>query len=218
MQYLSAYLALLAATSISALPLNINLGAYSPALVVGDGEISFGGGENAEALLNTLAGASAGVEGAAAGLQRAGEATPTAEIVSPAVVPVPEASTSPEASAASLPSGAFGIGRKVVEPRDPIADTEGVEKRDDSIEAEAEAPVEKRDLAGFTAALNFATGALKTSPGVELGTGEGGSGVGIIVKPGTQSAVAAKAAGEKRDAPSTVTLLKIRSLGDQSGI
>lgn len=217
MQYLSAYLALLAATSIAALPLNINLGAYSPALVVGDGEISFGGEENAEALLNTLAGASAGVEGAAAGLQRAGEQTPAAEIVSPATTPVaPEASASPSPVPSSLPSGAFGIGRKVVEPREPNNADRGVEKR------EEDSPIEKRDLAGFNAALNFATGALKTSPGVELGTGEGGSGVGIIVKPGVDSGVAATPAtaapaGEKRDAPA-VTLLKIRSLGDQSGI
>ena len=48
-------LAVLAATSISALPLNINLGAYSPALVVGDGEISFGGSpERASEVLQTL--------------------------------------------------------------------------------------------------------------------------------------------------------------------
>jgi len=33
------FLAVLAAVSVSAVPLNINLGAYSPALVVGDGEI-----------------------------------------------------------------------------------------------------------------------------------------------------------------------------------
>jgi len=39
----------------SAVPLNINLGAYSPALVVGDGEISFGGPEKASELLQTLA-------------------------------------------------------------------------------------------------------------------------------------------------------------------
>lgn len=43
---------------------------------------------------------------------------------------------------------------------------------------------EKRDIAGFNAALNYATGALKTSPEVQLGTGEGGSGVGITQKPG----------------------------------
>jgi hypothetical protein len=157
MRYESAIFALLATCSFSAVPLNINLGAYSPALVVGDGEISFGSGAEAEALVNTLA----STEGASniEGLTQAGENTPT--IITPA-----EAS----ASASSLPSGIFGIGRSVntLEPRKDISD----------------AGVEKRDLAGFKAALNFATGALTTSPGVELGTGEGGSGVGITVKPG----------------------------------
>lgn len=81
---------------------------------------------------------------------------------------------------------------------------------------------EKRDLASFNAALNYASGALKTSPGVELGTGEGGSGVGIIVKPGgaiardikeeTEAAVVKRGEGSGP----TVTLLKIRTLGDSS--
>lgn len=48
----------------------------------------------------------------------------------------------------------------------------------------AETEIEKRDIAGFNAALNYATGALKTSPEVQLGTGEGGSGVGITQKAG----------------------------------
>lgn len=42
--------------------------------------------------------------------------------------------------------------------------------------------VEKRDLAGFNAALHYATGALKMIPGVEPGAGEGVSGIGITVK------------------------------------
>jgi len=182
MHYESAILALLAVACVSGLPLNINLGAYSPALVVGDGEISFGSGAEAEALVNTLSGASAGTEAATTleGLTRAGEDTPT--IVTPATA---------SASASSLPSGILGIGRSI-EPRKDIAD----------------AGVEKRDLAGFNAALNFATGALTTSPGVELGTGEGGSGVGITVKPG--GAIAKRDSGLP-----TVTLLKIRTLGDQ---
>ena len=184
MRYESTSLALLAAACVSALPLNINLGAYSPALVVGDGEISFGSGAEAEALVNTLTGAAAGAEAGSTieGLSRAGEDTPT--IIAPAAA---------SASASSLPSGIFGIGRRI-EPRKDIADA--------SVE-------EKRDLAGFNAALNFATGALKTSPGVELGTGEGGSGVGITVKPG--GAIARR---EDGGLP-TVTLLKIRTLGDQ---
>jgi hypothetical protein len=48
--------------------------------------------------------------------------------------------------------------------------------------------VEKRDLTGFNAALNFATGALKSGPEVQLGTGEGGSGVGITQKAGGATA------------------------------
>lgn len=47
-------------------PLNINLGAYSPALVVGDGEISFGGGE-AEG--GAAEGGAGGAEGGAGGAE-----------------------------------------------------------------------------------------------------------------------------------------------------
>ncbi|KAL5392355.1 hypothetical protein DPSP01_000867 [Paraphaeosphaeria sporulosa] len=60
-------LALVAA--VGAVPLNINLGAYSPALVVGDGEISLGaaGAAGASELMATLAqGAQQGAAGAAA--------------------------------------------------------------------------------------------------------------------------------------------------------
>jgi hypothetical protein len=49
---------------------------------------------------------------------------------------------------------------------------------------------EKRDIAGFNAALNYATRALRSSPEVQLGTREGGSGVGITQKPGTGVAAA----------------------------
>ena len=67
MQYPSAFIALFAATAVLALPLNINMGAYSPALVVGDGAIGFEGaaGENqVSSLMATLQGAAA--SGAAA--------------------------------------------------------------------------------------------------------------------------------------------------------
>lgn len=57
----STIVAILAATAVAA-PLNINLGAYSPAMVVGDGEISFGGEAQkpgqAAALVSTLQGSS----------------------------------------------------------------------------------------------------------------------------------------------------------------
>lgn len=179
MQYSFALAALLSATAVVALPLNINLGAYSPALVVGDGEISFGAGEaGAKALMETLSGATASGAGAAKGLESATRTTP--------------AEAGAASAAPALTNGA-GIGR-TVKPREDEAEAE-----DDEDEAEvgdAVPAVAKRDLAGFNAALSFATGALKTSPEVQLGTGEGGSGVGIIVKPGATAAGGAKVARE----------------------
>ena len=77
MHRLTLLLSLLTLTA--ALPLNINLGAYSPAIVVGDGAISFGGAEegaegaegtNAAQLINALQGAAVGTAGAAAGAGR----------------------------------------------------------------------------------------------------------------------------------------------------
>lgn len=45
--------------TVAAVPLNINLGAYSPALVVGDGEIAIGEAKSASELMATLASGSA---------------------------------------------------------------------------------------------------------------------------------------------------------------
>lgn len=75
----------------------------------------------------------------------------------------------------------------------------------------------KRDIAGFNAALNYATGALKTSPEIQLGTGEGGSGVGITQKAGGTTSAPAKAGRsvEEREVPArklktTVTTMFVR--------
>lgn len=61
-------LAVVMASMAIGAPLNINLGAYSPALVVGDGEISFAGNGAAGAggIMNTLQGAAAASGGAVA--------------------------------------------------------------------------------------------------------------------------------------------------------
>lgn len=82
-----SFVAILAA-SASAAPLNINLGAYSPALVVGDGEISFAGNgaAGAEGLVNTLQGAAAASNGAVAQGQAVAPAAPAAQGVQQASV------------------------------------------------------------------------------------------------------------------------------------
>lgn len=56
--------------SVSAVPLNINLGAYSPALVVGDGEISLGSAGDASTLMSTLASGAAAQQGGGAAEKR----------------------------------------------------------------------------------------------------------------------------------------------------
>ena len=58
-----------------------------------------------------------------------------------------------------------GLNRETMDPRD-----------------EAGSKVQKRQDAGFDRALKFAEVALTKGPNVQLGTGEHGSGVGIIVE------------------------------------
>ncbi|KAH6636934.1 hypothetical protein F5144DRAFT_201437 [Chaetomium tenue] len=159
----------------AALPLNINLGAYSPALVVGDGEISFGGRQDVSNLITALEGAAvnaaAGAANAAGGAsEAAGVANNAAVAAASAPAPVPntveQASTDPVLTEqAQQIAGLQGLG-KAIAPR---------------VGTEAE-KVGKRDLAGFDRALTYAEAALVKGPKVELGTGAEGSGVGIIVE------------------------------------
>lgn len=112
-------LAILAALSVSAVPLNINLGAYSPALVVGDGEISFGGNpERASELLQTLA------SGAANGAVPNGQA-PRPAAASPQnggtlINPAPEGqrpgAVAPAPAAAAMSPPGEGITSPLVTP------------------------------------------------------------------------------------------------------
>lgn len=62
--------------------------------------------------------------------------------------------------------------------------------------AVTDGPVVKRDLAGFDRALKYAEAALTKGPVVQLGTGEGGAGVGIIVDNRPAAAAAAGGAAE----------------------
>ena len=186
----SLMVALLASYGV-AVPLNINLGAYSPALVVGDGEISFGGKADVSNLMNALEGAA--VSGAAAN----GQAQ-----AAPAIAPA--------ATASPITGGASAAA--VVEPAEEqqsaqIASLQGMGKEiaPRVVTMEADKEVLKRDLAGFNAALTFAKDALTKGPEVQLGTPA--SGVGIIVKPGSVGA-ATPAAAEKRKRQEAAPKLK----------
>lgn len=67
---------------------------------------------------------------------------------------------------------------------------------DDSLDLAQEAVAWiKRDIAGFREALGYAREAMKDQPEVELGTGEEGSGVGVIVHGGLNVPVESAANG-----------------------
>ncbi|KAF5500504.1 hypothetical protein CGCS363_v006034 [Colletotrichum siamense] len=120
-------------------PLNINLGAYSPALVVGDGALTFSGGAEGGA-----AGGGKGTTGKGTGGGKK------------------EGAAGGEGAAAAAAAAAGAPGTGIVAGRD-------VKK------------VQKRQANGFDRALTFAEAALTKGPKVQLGNGEGGAGVGIIV-------------------------------------
>ena len=168
------YAALLA-SSVIAVPLNINLGAYSPALVVGDGEISFGGKQDVSNLMNALEGAA--VSGAAPAA-----AAPAAAVVAPAtqaqVAPASAVALAPPVDQTTQITALQGMGKEIA-PRVIQLVKEGTEKR---------------DINGFNAALKYASDALKNSPTIQLGTEA--AGVGIIQGAGVN---AAKPGAVKRD-------------------
>ncbi|KAB8299781.1 hypothetical protein EYC80_000033 [Monilinia laxa] len=185
---LSNYLVMaILATSISALPLNINLGAYSPALVVGDGEISFGGKADVSNLMNALEGAAvtgAATNGGTTQAQTAKPApapapAPAAPAPAPAAPAAQEAAKEEKTEAAQV-TALQGMGKEIA-PRIVRLERADVEK------------AAKRDIQTLNAALNYAANAIKTSPEVQLGTGEKGAGVGILVKPGSGAGTAAAA-------------------------
>lgn len=192
-------LVFLLASQVAAVPLNINLGAYSPALVVGDGEISFGaGGESVTNLMNALEGAavSAAATNAGKAAEPARAATPaqaaTPAVASTSVIAAAAVDTSTTEAVASMQSGT-GLGNDL-EPRIRARSVPEVEERDiiderdiEEIQERAVVAAEKRDLAGFDRALTFAATALTTAPKVSLGTGEKGSGVGILQEAGVNN-------------------------------
>jgi hypothetical protein len=185
-------LAVLAAVSVSAVPLNINLGAYSPALVVGDGEISLGSKESASELMATLA------SGAA---NKAGGEGQGAQQAKPAAAPAAEPAKEGEKPAEEKPAAKRSMNlRRAVDtllgkraPAPAEAQLSAVEDAMQWI---------KRDLQGFNAALGYAKEAMKNSPKIEMGSE--GAGVGLVVSPGVNvpqnsAANGAEAPKAKRD-------------------
>jgi len=172
----------------AAVPLNINLGAYSPALVVGDGEIAIGEAKSASELMATLASGSneaAATNGEAAaqqGQQEQGEQAGEQNGGQPA-----------EGEAAKR---APNLLRRAISDflskRAPVPAPAPV--TDDKLAA-VEGAMEwiKRDLPGFEAALNYAREALKDQPKIELGSPN--AGIGIIVNPGVNVPQGSAAAG-----------------------
>ncbi|EGZ74802.1 hypothetical protein NEUTE2DRAFT_155395 [Neurospora tetrasperma FGSC 2509] len=144
----------------AALPLNINLGAYSPALVVGDGEISFGGKQDVSTLMNALEGAAVNAAAGAASnapvasAPAAGEkktvqaaavpaaaAAPTIVPTSPAVVPTTPEGASP---AAVDTSNAPKIDPTLAQQAQSIQGLQGMGKK--SIAPRAEEPFDEMDM------------------------------------------------------------------------
>ncbi|KAF9881285.1 hypothetical protein CkaCkLH20_01435 [Colletotrichum karsti] len=175
------------AAQLNALPLNINLGAYSPALVVGDGEISFGGRNDVSQLMNVLEGAAVNAAQGVANAPAAAPANPQPQ--QPAQPATPAAPAAASVGGATPVTATSENGR--VDEAQAIAALQGMGKeiapRVSLTKARAPPP-QKRDLAGFDRALKFAEAALTKGPKVQLGTGEGGSGVGMIVDNNQQAA------------------------------
>ncbi|KAF2502189.1 hypothetical protein BU16DRAFT_1666 [Lophium mytilinum] len=186
-------LAILSAASISAIPLNINLGAYSPALVVGDGEISFDSTQKASELMATLATGAVTAGQQQENTEQQGEApagekaratpeeadlpapnvrSPEARSLEPVVARSPAPAPAPELVPAPAPAPEVDVAARAVDELEAA-----------DLVAEATQWI-KRDIAGFREALNFAREAMKNMPKVELGTGAEGSGVGVIVNAG----------------------------------
>jgi hypothetical protein len=187
MLYQHIILALVA--SVAAVPLNINLGAYSPALVVGDGEISLGSKESASELMATLASGAAANAGGEAAAAQGQQEQPAAE----------QPATGGEQQAQEQPAEGGAEKRSNVVRR-ALDDFLGkrAEPKMDAVEAAMQWI--KRDLAGFNAALSFAKEAQKDSPKIEMGTEN--AGIGLLVNPGVnvpKDSAAAGAAKAKRD-------------------
>ncbi|OHE95945.1 hypothetical protein CORC01_08797 [Colletotrichum orchidophilum] len=214
------------AAQLNALPLNINLGAYSPALVVGDGEISFGGKNDVSQLMSVL-------EGAAVNAAQGAANAPAAAPAAPAAPATPQQPQKPPQQAAASVGGATPVtassSNNQINEAQAIAALQGMGKEiAPRVQLTKARPAQKRDLSGFDRALKFAEVALTKGPTVSLGTGKEGSGVGITIvnnpqaaRPGTGgTAPAAPAApatpAAPRPAGAIVAQQKVKARSDET--
>ena len=171
--------------TVAAVPLNINLGAYSPALVVGDGEIAIGEAKSASELMATLASGSNEAAAANEGGARQGQQQEQAQEAA-----APENQEQPTEGEAA--KRAPNLLRRAIS--DFITRRTPAPAADDKLVA-VESAMEwiKRDLQGFNAALTYAREAMKDQPKVELGSPN--AGIGIVVNPGVNVPKDSAAAG-----------------------
>ena len=171
----------------AAVPLNINLGAYSPALVVGDGEIAIGKAESASELMATLA---SGSNEAANNNNAAGEAQRPGQQGEGQQAAAEQTQEQPAEGEAA--KRAPNLLRRAIS--DFLTKRAPAPEADDKLAA-VEGAMEwiKRDLQGFEAALNYAREAMKDQPKVELGSPN--AGIGILVNPGVNVPKDSAAAG-----------------------
>ncbi|KAF2757692.1 hypothetical protein EJ05DRAFT_476908 [Pseudovirgaria hyperparasitica] len=186
----------LAAVQVYAVPLNINLGAYSPALVVGDGEISLGGAGEASTLMSTLAtGAADAAQANGQGEGEQGEGAPPTE----AQVETPTVEAG-EAAEDGSPAAAI---RKSLDPS-------AIPNVKREVEADGADAARKLKIRDFKQALDYAKEAMTNQPKIELGTGEGGSGVGVVVGPGINVPVDSAANGAQPDGDEPASAEKLK--------
>jgi hypothetical protein len=174
----------------AAVPLNINLGAYSPALVVGDGEISLGSKESASELMATLASGAAENQQQQQGQQANVEPQPQEggqqgeAPAPPAQAPPAEAPAAEGEQQAEQPAEENAAKRStpLVRTIDHLGKRSNIAVDDRLAAVEGAMQWIKRDIEGFNAALSYAREAMKNTPKIEMGSE--GAGVGIVVNPG----------------------------------
>jgi len=173
--------------TVAAVPLNINLGAYSPALVVGDGEIAIGEAKSASELMATLA-SGAATAGAAEGQPRQGQQQEGQQRADAA-----EQKQEPPAEPEAAKRAPNLLRRAISDFLSKRAPAPAPVEEDKMAAVEGAMDWIKRDLQGFNAALSYAREAMKDQPKVELGSKN--AGIGIVVNPGVNVPQNSAAAG-----------------------